>query len=97
MATLQVLAPTGATEIRAIHAPRLPSLEGKSIAFLSNDMWQAHRTLPLIQELLKGRFPTVQILPHQDFPQGNAQIDDDATIEKVLSKGAQAAVIGNAA
>jgi hypothetical protein len=96
MATLHVLDPSGATEIRTVHAPRLPSLDGKSVAFLSNDMWQAHRTLPLVQELLKGQVPTLSILSHQEFPQGNAQIDSDATIEQVLQRGANAAVIGNA-
>lgn len=97
MPTLRVLDPSGATEIRSVHAPRLPDLDGKAIAFLSNDMWQAHRTLPLVQELLKGQAPTARILPHQDFPQGNAQIDSDATVERVIQAGAQAAVIGNAA
>jgi hypothetical protein len=97
MATLRVLDPSGATEIRSLHAPRLASLDGKSIAFLSNDMWQAHRMLPLVQELLKGSFPNTRILPHQNFPQGNAQIDDEATIERVIKEGAEAAIIGNAA
>lgn len=97
MATLQVANPTGATEIKWVHAQRLASLAGKTVAFLSNDAWQAHRTLPLVQELLKGRVPTVQILHHGEFPQGNQQIDRDATIDQVLARGAQAAVIGNAA
>jgi hypothetical protein len=97
MPSLRVFNPSGATEITAVHAPRLNSLDGKRVAFLSNDMWQAHRTLPLVQELLQGRAPTAQILAHQEFPQGNAQIDSDATVRMVLSKGAQAAVLGNAA
>ncbi len=97
MTTLRVFNPSGATEIRSVHAPRLGTLEGKSIAFLSNDMWQAHRTLPLLQELLQGRFRGVRVLSHQEFPQGNAQIDSDATVAAVLARGAQAAVLGNAA
>lgn len=97
MASLRVFNPSGATEITSVHAPRLKSLDGTHVAFLSNDTWQAHRTLPLVQELLKGRAPTAQILSHQEFPQGNAQIDNEATVRTVLEKGAQAAVIGNAA
>ncbi len=97
MATLQVANPTGATEIKWVHARRLPSLAGKTVAFLSNDAWQAHRTLPLVQELLQGQEPTLQILHHAEFPQGNQQIDRDTTVDQVLARGAQAAVIGNAA
>jgi hypothetical protein len=96
MATLRVFDPSGATEITAVHAPRLPSLDRKTVAFLSNDMWQAHRTLPLVQELIQGRFPSAHILSHKLFPQGNAQIDSDATVAQVLERGTQAAVIGNA-
>jgi hypothetical protein len=97
MSSLRVFNPSGATEITSVHAPRLKALDGGRIAFLSNDTWQAHRTLPLVQELLQGRSPTARILTHQEFPQGNAQIDNDDTVRMVVAKGAQAAVIGNAA
>jgi hypothetical protein len=97
MATLEVANPTGATEIKWIHAPRLASLAGKTVAFLSNDSWQAHRMLPLVQELLKGQEATIEILHHAEFPQGNQQIDRDSTIEQVLARGAEAAILGNAA
>jgi hypothetical protein len=39
----------------------------------------------------------VEILHHGQFPQGNQQIDRDATIDQVLARGAEAAIIGNAA
>ncbi|HUJ74470.1 MAG TPA: hypothetical protein VL359_06405 [bacterium] len=97
MISLRVHDPSGSAEIKWLHAPRLAALDGHAIAFLSNDMWQAHRTLPLLQELLKGSHPSVSILSHQEFPQGNAQIDSDDTVARVLARGAQAAVIGNAA
>lgn len=97
MSEFHVANPTGATEIKWIHAERLPSLAGKTIAFLSNDAWQSHRTLPLVQELLKGQESTVTILHHAEFPQGNQQIDRDETIDQVIARGAQAAIVGNAA
>lgn len=97
MTALVVANPTGATEIKWVHAPRLPDLAGKTVAFLSNDSWQAHRMLPLVQELLKGQEASLQILHHAEFPQGNQQIDRDSTIEQVLARGAQAAILGNAA
>jgi hypothetical protein len=51
----------------------------------------------LVQELLKGTEGSVSILHHAEFPQGNQQIDRDSTIDQVLARGAEAAIIGNAA
>ena len=41
------------------HAPRLGSLNGKKIGFLSIDEWQAYRTLPLLQNLLRVDFADI--------------------------------------
>ncbi len=49
MEVLEVFDPSGLTEVTELHAPRLETLEGKRIGLLSDDMWQAHRTFPLIQ------------------------------------------------
>ncbi|MBI4081390.1 MAG: hypothetical protein HY423_02140 [Candidatus Lambdaproteobacteria bacterium] len=97
MPTMQVHNPTGATEIERVHAPRLDTLAGKTIAFLSNDSWQAHRTLPLVMKLLQARYPTAKFLPPSTFPTGNVNIDKDETVAMAVAQGADAAVIGNAA
>ena len=94
---IDVFNPSGATEIIRPHAPRLDTLEGKTIYMLSNDSWQAHRTLPLVRELLQERFPTATIVPHTDFPLETAQIDSDEVADLVKEKGGQAVIIGNAA
>lgn len=94
---IEVFNPTGAIEITKPHAPRLDTLEGKTICLLCNDQWQAHRTLTLIQELLQERFPTAKFIPHTEFPMGTAQIDSDKTADLVVEKGCQGAIIGNAA
>ncbi len=94
MHTLEVFDPSGATEITRLHAPRLDRLEGKTIAMLSNDMWQAHRMLPMLREMLEARGATV--IPETEFPMGNVPIDREETVDQVVARGADAVLIGNA-
>jgi hypothetical protein len=96
MPTLEIFDPSGATEITRLHAPRLPSLEGKTVAMLSDDMWQAHRMLPMLRELLGARFANVTILPETEFPMGNSAIDRDETADMFVEKGVDAVIVGNA-
>ncbi len=91
--TLEVYNPTGAQEITQLFAPRLATLEGKTICALSNDTWQAQRTAPLILDLLHNKFPTSKIVPNTDFP---TVIDDDKVADLVVKKGCQAVIVGNA-
>jgi hypothetical protein len=93
---LKVYDPTGAMEITEVHAPRLKTLEGKTICELSNDTWQAHRVLPEIRRLLQERFPTAKFIPYTEFPTGNEGIDTERAAELVARAGAQAVIIGNA-
>jgi len=96
MPPLEIFDPSGATEITRLHAPRLPSLEGKTVAMLSDDMWQAHRMLPMLRELLEARFANVTILPETEFPMGNSAIDRDETADMFVEKGVDAVIVGNA-
>jgi hypothetical protein len=96
MPTLEIFDPSGATEITRLHAPRLLSLEGKTVAMLSDDMWQAHRMLPMLRELLGARFANVTILPETEFPMGNSAIDRDETADMFVAKGVDAVIVGNA-
>jgi hypothetical protein len=93
---MQVLNPTGASEITRLHAPRVDTLNGKTIGVLSNDVWQAHRTLPLVCELLKQQFPNSAIAPLEDVKLGNEAIEKDETADLVKKRGWDAVVIGNA-
>jgi hypothetical protein len=95
-AILKVYDPTGAMEITEVHAPRLDTLEGKTVAELSNDTWQAHRVLPEIRRLLRERFPTAKFIPYTEFPTGNEGIDTEKAAELVARTGAHAVIIGNA-
>jgi hypothetical protein len=96
MQTLEVFDPSGATEITQLHASRLGSLEGKTVALLSNDMWQAHRMLPMLREILESRYEGITVIPETEFPMGNTQIDKEETVDMLAERGADAVIIGNA-
>lgn len=91
--TLKVFDPSGATNITALHAPRLDTLEGKLICEVSYGLtWEAHRTFPLIRELLQKQFPTAKFVT--DLPTG-ADMDSEEMANMVKEKGCQAAIVGN--
>ena len=46
MVTLEFYDPSGTLEVTQQRAPRLASLEGRRIGFVSNEQWQAYRMLP---------------------------------------------------
>lgn len=97
MIALNVFDPSGATEITRLHAPRLDSLDNKNIAMLSDDMWQAHRILPMIRTYLHDTFPGLEVMPETAFPMGNTAMDRDETADLLVERGIDAVVVGNAA
>jgi hypothetical protein len=94
---LEFYNPAGATEITKSHAPRLTSLAGKRIGFLSNGDWQAFRSLPLLRQHLEADFPGIELLPLDAFPEGTENIPEDSTIAAVRTSGVDAVIVGNAA
>jgi hypothetical protein len=97
MVRLEFYNPSGETTITQSHAPRLASLEGKRIGFLSNGDWQSFRALPLLKQHIENDIEAIEILPLDAFPEGTDVISDTATIEAVKSSGVDAVIIGNAA
>ena len=97
MIKLEFHDPSGSIEVTHPHAPRLPSLVGTRIGFVSNDQWQAYRTLPLLKALLEQDFPGIEVLPLDAFPQGNALIGQEETARLVKQSRVDAVIIGNAA
>jgi hypothetical protein len=97
MINFEVLDPCGATEVTNLHAARLHTLEGKTVAFLTNDMWQAHRMLPMVRELISEQVDNVTFLDEYQFPVGNTLIDTEETVDMVIAAAADAVVLGNAA
>lgn len=97
MTTMHIHHPQGASEVTVLHASRLERLAGKTVALLSDDMWQAHRMLPLVRERLAAAVPDITFLPETEFPMGSSAIDSEAAIDAVIERGADAVIIGNAA
>lgn len=93
---LEVFEPTGTVEIGERHAPRLDSLNGKTICELSNFRWEAGRIFPVIRELLKKRFPDIKIVPCTDLPD-IAKIQPDALTKALKDKGCDAVIVSSAA
>ena len=96
--TLEVYNPTGGIEVTALHAPRLDTLEGKTICEISNASWEDERIFTAVRELLQTQFPTVTIIPYTEFPSGTAVITDPATKigELLKAAGCDAVITGNA-
>lgn len=97
MVALEFFDPSGKLEITQRHAPRLDTLNGKRIGILSNEQWQAHRTLPMLKAIMEADFPGIDILPVDAFPQGEHAVGADSTIALVKQSGVDGVIIGNAA
>ena len=97
MVTLEFHDPSGMLEVTRRHAPRLASLEGKRIGFVTNEQWQAFRMLPMLKAMLEADFPGIEVLPVDTFPQGNALIGNEETAALVKKSGVDAIIVANAA
>ena len=97
MVKLEFHDPSGVLEVTQPFAPRLASLEGKRIGFVSNEQWQAYRMLPMLKEMLEADISGITILPIDAFPQGNALIGEEETARQVKKSGVDAVIVGNAA
>lgn len=97
MVKLEFHDPSGTLEVTQPFAPRLDTLEGKRIGFVSNEQWQAYRMLPALKEMLEQDFAQVEVLPIDAYPQGNLLIGTEETAAAVKKSGVDAVIIGNAA
>ena len=95
---VRVYDPTGGIEITQAFAPRLDTIEGKTIAFISNDGWEAPRTFAKLQELFAERYPSVTILSWENWTHGTDNItkDNNGILAKLQAAGVDAAIVGNA-
>jgi ABC-type cobalamin transport system ATPase subunit len=94
--TLEVYNPAGNTQLVQSHALRLDTLAGKTICELSNGEWGAQRIFPAIREALQKRFPDLKMIPYTEFPVGTEKIDNETATDRVVSRGCQAVISGNA-
>lgn len=99
----RVVRPTGDVVHPMItQAPRLDTLEGKTICMTSNQGFKAHVTFPVIEKLLRQKYPNLKIIPPEDMPravkppaEGAKDPATDAMTAALKQKGCQAVISGN--
>lgn len=95
---ISVYDPSGSVAITQSFAPRLDSLDDKTIAFVGNSMWEEERTFAEIERLLKEKYPTVTVIGQDNFPRHTQEItvENNGIAEKMQELGVDAAIVGNA-
>jgi hypothetical protein len=98
-----VISPVGlpATQSKGI-APRLDSLEGKTVGEVYNHHFKGDQMFALYRELLKQRYPGINIVPYTELPASYVG-GDPATHRRVAQevaalareKGCDALITGN--
>jgi len=100
-ATYAVVSPLGESTVKMITmAPRLDTLEGKTICMVWNGMFKGEVTLPVIAEWLKKKYPTAKVIPYTDMPRESSWLPWPAKTQEDLAavykeKGCQAVISGN--
>ena len=101
--TYSVVRPTGDVVHPMItQAPRLDTLSGKTICMTSNQGFKAHVTFPVIEKLLRKKYPNLKIIPPEDMPravkppaEGAKDPDTDAMTAALRQRSCQAVISGN--
>ena len=105
METLHVVSPEGLEAVKqAGAAPRLTSLEGKTIGEVWNGVFKGDVTFPMIRAILREKYPGIRIVPFTEFP--HVWVSDSPTRQRELAreiaalakeKGCDAIISGNGA
>jgi len=101
--TYRVVRPTGDVVHPMItQAPRLDTLEGKTICMVSNQGFKSHVTMPVIENLLRKNYPNSKLILPADMPRaqkppavGAKDQATEAMIAALKQKGCQAVISGN--
>jgi hypothetical protein len=68
-AVYEVVSPLGEPVRRMISmAPRLSTLEGKTIGEIWNGGFRGDESFPMIERMLREKYPTVKMIPYSEFP-----------------------------
>jgi hypothetical protein len=66
---LEVVHPVGEVTVKPARlAAPLDSLDGKTICEAYNGMFRGDKTFPKIREMLKRRYPKINIVPYSELP-----------------------------
>ena len=103
-AVYEVVSPLGELAMKSITmAPRLNTLEGKTICEIWNGGFRGDESFPMIEKMLQERFPTAKMIPYSEFPLVTiASLHPEKkkeTLEalraKITEKGCDAVITGN--
>jgi len=98
---LVVSSPVSEVAIHRSNAPRLDTLNGKTICEVwATGHYCADRTFPIIRKMLKQRYPEMKIVPYTEFDIGKPDISKrwgplDKVAEILRAKGCDAVLLGN--
>lgn len=89
--SFKVVSPIGESPIKMITmSPRLDTLDGKTICLSTNRLFKYEVTFPVIEQLLKEKYPNVKIIPFSEFRIiGNQDLAGDARVKALKDLGAQ--------
>ena len=102
----EVVSPLGGLFVEMITmAPRLDTLEGKTIGEIWNGGFRGDESFPIIEKMLRERYPTVKMIPYTEFPLITIASlhpeDKEKTLEalraELKQKGCDAVITGNGA
>jgi len=101
-----VVSPLGDPAVERIPmAPRLDTLEGKTIGEIWNGGFRGDESFPIIEQMLRDRYPGIRIIPYSEFPLITIASlhpqDKEKTLESLRAvlkeKGCDAVITGNGA
>jgi len=105
MSKIGVVSPVGLDAVkRSGSAPRLGSLDGKTIGEIWNGVFKGDQTFPIIRKLLQHKYPSIKIIPYTEFPHNSGS--DNPSQQRELAqriavmakeKGCDAVISGNGA
>lgn len=103
--TLNVVSPIGenVNDKAASLAPRLDTLNGKTVCEIWNGGFKADVMFPIIEQMLRERYPAVRMIPFTEFPTvtiaslGSANKAEtlEAVRTALLAQGCDAVITGN--
>ena len=105
MERFEVVSPLGLEAVEpAAAAPRLATLEGKTVGEFWNGVFKGDQTFPVIRRMLQEKFRGLKIIPYTEFP--HAPGSDHPAKQRELAarmaslareKGCDAVISGNGA
>jgi hypothetical protein len=99
----KIVSPMGETTATMMPmAPRLDTLDGKTVALVWNHAFKSDVTLPAIAEALKKQYPGIKIIPYTSLPTaplpditGAPHPESDALMAALKRQHVDAVIAGN--